>query len=193
MRADADWRRSRAPRVFAEAGYLRDWEGDLDYGDPADGDRPVVDVSWFAANAYCAWRGGRLPTVDEWEFVARASEERRDASDDPAFRQRLIGFYTRPASRPLPAVGTAFRNAYGIHDLHGSVREWVLDFDGVLTSDDSRGAGARDDRLYCAAATTGASDRGDYAAFLRHAFRASVDGRATIGNLGFRCARSVDR
>jgi formylglycine-generating enzyme required for sulfatase activity len=60
------WRRSRVERLFAEASYLADWSRDSDLG-TAQPDEVVTKVSWFAAKAYCASLGQRLPTTVEWE------------------------------------------------------------------------------------------------------------------------------
>jgi formylglycine-generating enzyme required for sulfatase activity len=182
------WRRDRVKAAFADDGYLRDWSAPLQPADPA---APVVGVSWFAARAFCSAAGGRLPTTSEWEYVASASADQRDASRDETFRALALELLTRPRPERLPAAGSGMRNWYGVHDLHGFVREWVLDFNNVMISDDSRGTGGSDRQLYCAAAASTARDPSDYAAFLRYSFRASLTGRSTQSNLGFRCVRGV--
>ncbi|HEX6307059.1 MAG TPA: formylglycine-generating enzyme family protein [Longimicrobiales bacterium] len=183
-----EWRRDAIRPVFADAGYLRGWLAPLQPADPA---APVVSVSWFAARAYCGWVGGRLPTTAEWEYVAAASDTLRDASRDEEFRARVLELDTRARPDRLPRAGSGVRNWYGIHDLHGFVREWVADFNNITVSDDSRATGGTDRQLYCAAAASTARDPSDYAAFLRYSFRASLGPRSTHTNLGFRCARSI--
>ena len=184
LRTHPQWQRGRVSRTFADARYLIDWSTALDPGDHA-ADEPVVNVSWFAARAYCEAAGARLPTVDEWEYAAAASETARNALGNAAFRARVLELSTRSAAR----IGGGFRNIYGVADLHGVVREWTRDFNNIMVSDDSRGTDEQG--LYCAAGASRARDPGDYAAFLRYALRASVNGRSTVGNLGFRCAGSA--
>jgi sulfatase modifying factor 1 len=190
VRAQPRWQRGRVPAAFAEGGYLASWPSPLAIGTAADARRPVTEVSWFAARAFCAWRGARLPTTDEWEYAALASETSRNASRDAAFVTRLLQLYHTP--RPVtPVVGSGFRNAYGVSDLHGVVWEWVLDFNSLLVSDDSRATGGRDHPLFCAAGVVGATDSNNYPAFLRYGFRAALEGRNTVWSLGFRCAADV--
>jgi formylglycine-generating enzyme required for sulfatase activity len=192
VRANPQWRRSAVRPLFADRrAYLADWRGDLEPGDATDLRRPVTGISWFAAKAYCEWRGKRLPTVHEWEYAAAASATRRDAAREPGFIQHVLALYAR-RPRPLPAVA-AFgpartANLYGLRGLHGLAWEWTSDFNSVLVSDDSRGVGGRDHDLFCASAAIGATDPSNYPAFLRYAVRASVTGRSATESLGARCA-----
>ena len=145
-------------------------------------------VSWFAAKAYAEWKGKRLPTQDEWEYVARADEKSQDATKDPEFHRRVLAWYGKPTPNPPPEVGSGFRNVYGVHDLHGVVWEWVGDFNTVLVTGESRQDSGIDRGLYCAAGAVGSNDPSDYASYMRYAFRSSLNARYTVGNLGFRCA-----
>lgn len=186
-----EWQRGSVRPVFADARYLADWSGALDAGDAEALRRPVTQVSWFAARAYCASLGKRLPTVDEWEYAAAASERSADATADPSFRARLLALYGSMRSAS-PTSARSFANLYGVRALHGVVWEWTLDFNSVVLDDDSRatgsGADARDRHLYCASSAIGATDPSDYPAFLRYAVRAGLGARSTTSTVGFRCA-----
>jgi len=191
--AHPEWRRGTVRPLFAGADYLSGWRNVLDAGDATDLRRPVTEVSWFAAKAYCASQGKRLPTVDEWEYAAAASETRANIGRDATFIRRILALYVaRPNDGVLPPVGRGFRNVYGVRDMHGLAWEWTLDFNDVMVSDDSRasgsGTGSSDHKLFCASAAIGASDPSNYPAFMRYAFRAGLTGRSTARTLGFRCA-----
>jgi sulfatase modifying factor 1 len=185
-----EWRRDHVRRVFADASYLADWPSATKAGSLEMLRRPVTQVSWFAARAYCASLGKRLPTVDEWEYAAAASEHSADGRRDATFRARLLALYAAVGTHP--DVTRAFVNVYGVRAMHGVVWEWTLDFNSVVLDDDSRatgsGADARDRHLYCASAALGATDPADYPAFLRHAVRAGLGARSSTSAVGFRCA-----
>lgn len=191
VRAVPRWQRTGTPSLLMGEGYLRHWAGPLEIGSgegSARPDAPVTHVSWFAARAYCDWRGKRLPTLDEWELVALADESSRDATDDPGFHQRILDWYARPRRGPLPPVGSGLRNVWGVEDQHGLVWEWVEDFNSVFVTGESRADDSLDRQLYCAGAAATASDARNYAAFLRYAMRSSLQAGYAVGNLGFRCA-----
>jgi formylglycine-generating enzyme required for sulfatase activity len=191
--ANPSWQRDQIRAVFVERGYLGDWTSAVDAG-LTRSNEPVTSVSWFAAKAYCAWMGERLPTTDEWEYVAAADASQRDASHDPRRAAALTSLYATRGSRPR-AIGHATQNVYGVADLHELAWEWTADFNNTLVSDDSRELGAggdeRDHHLFCASAAIGATNPSDYAAFLRYAFRAGLSARTVAAGLGFRCASSL--
>ena len=127
VKDNPQWRRGSAPTVFAESRYLQHWAGPLALGANAQPQQPVVNVSWFAADAYCKAQGARLPDWNEWEYVAAADELRKDARKDPVWRERILAWYSRPSNAALPRVGLQAANAYGLRDVHGLVWEWTRD------------------------------------------------------------------
>lgn len=189
VRQHPEWRRSHVKRLFAEGTYLSHWQGDLALGPLAPADSPVVHVSWFAARAYLRAQGKDLPTVDQWEYVAAASERDRDASRDLAFIDRLRAWYGLPVPSPMPPVTTGFRNVYGVRGLHGLGWEWTLDFNSALVSGESRADSALERSLYCGSGASGANDFENYPAFMRYAMRSSLQARYAVGSLGFRGVR----
>lgn len=189
LRAHPRWQRSQVRRLFADANYLRQWAGDLDPGsDTAVLQQPVVNVSWFAAKAYAAWRGRRLPTTAEWELAAGAGFTRPQGQEEREFKVALQRWYSTATPSTLDAVRSGRPNVHGVHDLHGLVWEWTSDFNSSLVTGDARGDTGIDRQLFCGAGSLGASDRSDFPAFMRAGLRSSLKASYTLHNLGFRCA-----
>jgi len=186
------WRRGEAAVIFAEARYLQHWTGPLSLGASAAADQPVTRVSWFAAQAYCEAHEARLPTWSEWEYAAAADETRIDARQDPAWREKILTWYAKPSTAPLSKVAQAQANAYGVHDLHGLVWEWVEDYAAMLVSADNRDQSDPDLLKFCGAGALSTDDRENYAVLMRIAMLSALEADDTTGNLGFRCARDAN-
>jgi formylglycine-generating enzyme len=191
VRAHPQWRRDRVASVFADREYLSRWQGPMTLGPQALPEQPAVRVSWFAASAYCEAQGARLPTWSEWEYASAADETRRDARGDPAWRARILAWYSRPSNRPLPRAGLQAPNVYGVQDLHGLVWEWTDDYSALLIAGDNRNQGDRDTARYCGAGALAMNDRENYAVMMRVAMLSSLQGQDTTNNLGFRCAKDL--
>ncbi len=190
VKAHPQWRRDRVATVFAEPRYLSHWAGPLALGAAAPA-QPVVQVSWFAASAYCEAQGARLPDWNEWEFAAAADERRFDARSDPAWRERILRWYSQPSKSALPRAGLQAANAYGVQDLHGLVWEWTGDFSSLLVEADNRTQGDPDDARFCGAGALSMDDRDNYAVLMRVAMLSSLDAEDTTANLGFRCVKDL--
>ena len=191
VRKHPEWQRDNAPPVLAEQRYLSHWASPTKLGPGALPGQPVTWVSWFAANAYCESIDARLPTWTEWEYAAAADELHRDARDDPAWRQRILAWYSRPSTEALPRAGLQMANVYGVRDLHGLVWEWTDDYSSLLVEADNRTQGDPDNTRFCGAGAISMDDRDNYAVLMRVAMLSSLDGEDATTNLGFRCARSA--
>lgn len=189
LKKNPTYQRSQIKAIFSNKSYLSHWKGDLDYGDLTP-KAPVTNVSWFAAKKYCECQGKRLPTMDEWEYVAMADANNMDAREKKDYNQYILAWYETPKTYLNP-VGSTFKNYWGIYDIHGLIWEWVSDYNSVFLSGESRKDKGNDENLFCGSASINATDLMDYAAFMRYGFRGSLRANFTTKNLGFRCAQNL--
>lgn len=195
--------RNRSGRSWRNPGYR---QGDRD---------PVVCVSWEDARAYVEWlsrRTGeryRLLSEAEWEYAVRAgSDARYSFGEDPAGREicRYGNGADLAAKRRysnwrvvdcddghvmIAPVGQFRANAFGLHDGHGNVWEWVDDcyhdsYSGAPGDGSTRTGGGDCDRRV---QRGGAWD--SFPEFLRSAMRDKFQPGNRSVKVGFRVARGA--
>jgi len=119
-----EWRKERLPAASHNGRYLEDWTDGRHPG--GQGANPVVFVTWQAAQAYCRWAGGRLPTEAEWEFAARGGGDAEFPWGDSPPSPDRANYGASGHGRPV-TVGSYPPNRLGLFDMAGNVWELVLD------------------------------------------------------------------
>ena len=163
---------------------------------------PVVNVNWDDAQAYVSWLSEqtghiyRLPSEAEWEYAARAGTTtifpwgdevgvgQANCADSGNVSRCDHGWmYTAP-------VGSFPPNAFGLHDMHGNVREWVED-----CWNDSYEAAPSDGSAWLSGLCTQSVTRGGSwyrgSSSIRSAFRLERSTEYRSSTIGFRVARTL--
>jgi sulfatase modifying factor 1 len=98
--------------------------------DPA---QPAVTMTPFAARQYTKWLSGltgrfyRLPSESEWEYACRAGSATPWHAGGDAAALADVAWFADNSDDTTHPVGTKQPNAWGLHDMHGNVAEWVID------------------------------------------------------------------
>ena len=190
--ARPEWGKAHVHAGSHNGDYLAHWTDDRYPAGKAQ--HPVVFVTWAAAQSYCRWRGGRLPTEAEWEYVARSGDEREFPWGDKLPQPDLANYYANGIDETV-AVGSYPPNEWGVYDLAGNVWEFLLDrWTATYTVDaqvDPIEGGEVTDESIAAVegrrAVRGASYAGSVVN-LRTRWRDSHVVSNAIGFVGFRCA-----
>jgi len=114
---------------------------DVERSDPLE---PIIQVPWNHASAWCFYRTLQLATEAQWECACRGGTGTPFAfgSDISSTQVNYDGRYPYGAASDLEPsierpvrVGSLPANAFGLHEMHGNVWEWVLDRYGEYPPD----------------------------------------------------------
>ena len=172
-----------------EHRQLRGKDG-FSYGD----DEAVVHVSYDDACAYCEWlsettgRHFRLPTEAEWEYACRAGTYTLYWIGDglPESMQKhqrterdMVPVSLQTCSSPA--------NGFGLHDMHGNVEEWCIDWYGPYNAEEQTDPAGPSEGIY--RVTRGGSHNTPHE-FLRTANRSAAMPSDRHSQIGFRVVES---
>ncbi len=150
--------------------------------------RPVERITWFEARDFCARRGARLPTEEEWEYAARGPAAWDYPWGDTWNASNAV--WNRSISQGTANVGSiaAGRSWVGAFDLSGNVWEWASSLYLPYSSTENREADTGNSTNVLRV-LRGGSWVNNNADDLRAGDRNGFNPDSGISSIGFRCAR----
>jgi formylglycine-generating enzyme required for sulfatase activity len=176
---------------------------------------PVIGINWNSADAYCRWRGKRLPTEAEFEYALRGGQEGYiypwgtngtpptrygNYSDEailrlfPSWRQFVNSWFHgyNDGFMGMSPVCSFTRNPFGLCDISGNVWEWTADWydDNYYQSspaNNPRGPSSGKSRVIRGGSWM-TSPR-----FVRTSYRDNKSPVYWVWDLGFRCSRDAQQ
>jgi formylglycine-generating enzyme required for sulfatase activity len=154
---------------------------------------PVANVTWYDANEYCQWAGGRLPSEAEWEKAARGPENYEFPWGNEWDLKKINTMSENPDA-PYAPGGTypGDRSGYGVYDMASNVTEWVADWYDAYPGSDS-GPIQYYGKVH-KVVRGGMTSSGHYdtiSLMFRNAKRTHLDPSTAFLDLGFRCAKDA--
>jgi formylglycine-generating enzyme required for sulfatase activity len=159
------------------------------------GKRPVINVNWNDAKAYCDWlseqtgKKYRLLSEAEWEYACRAGSTGKYCFGDYVNQLGNYGWYDKNSGSQTHPVGEKKANKFGLYDMHGNVWEWCEDvwhenYDGAPVDGSARMAGGNQRLRLLRGGSWGSDDN-----YLRCADRDGYDTTSWDDSWGLRLSR----